>query len=656
MTTFAILTALTVAAAAGLAAAGATWLRLTLYLALAALLPLLVARVPAQWSRRRVTLLALCAGCALRAMFLPLAPASDVYRYVWEGFVQTRGLNPYLLAPADAGLAPLAAGPMAAVLPLVNHPELTAIYGPLAQLVFWLLAALRPEPFFFKCVFGAMDAITLLLLGWLLARRDLPAGRLFYYAANPLPLVFIAGEGHLDSLMTVLLLLGMALMLAARPGKAFFCIGLAAMVKYLAWFAVPFLLTGRNWRYAPLCLVPLGLFAPYADAGGGLFASLLLFGTRLHYHDGLTDLLRLLFGAAALPLAALVLLGAWLAIFLTVHEPLRAVFLAGGALLLCLPTLHPWYLLPLAPLAAALASPAWLFLQAALAAAALPAADLARQTGIFQEVRWHKLLAYLPGAGMLARAALVNGVSRGRRWPPPRGVSVVIPTLDEEARLGDCLASLAHQAGVVEIVVADGGSGDATRAVASQGGARVITGSAGRGRQIAAGIAHARGDVILVLHADCRATPGLGASILAALRGAPEALGGALAMEFARREGPGLALIAALNNLRARVTGIAFGDQGQFFRREVLPAIGGFPEQALMEDVELALRLKETGRVLFLPHRVIASGRRWRRQGMMRGAALVVWLLGSYLLERRFRRGTDWVEGLYARYYGRPPR
>ena len=128
------------------------------------------------------------------------------------------------------------------------------------------------------------------------------------------------------------------------------------------------------------------------------------------------------------------------------------------------------------------------------------------------------------------------------------------------------------------------------------------------------------------MHADSVLRAGAAERIISALSAAPDAAGGCFGMAF--EEGrPATRWIARLNNLRAMVTGIAFGDQAQFARAEALRRIGGVPALMLMEDVELSLRLKTTGRVVYFGQGVRASGRRWQRA--LLGTLLVVGLFSG---------------------------
>ena len=202
-------------------------------------------------------------------------------------------------------------------------------------------------------------------------------------------------------------------------------------------------------------------------------------------------------------------------------------------------------------------------------------------------------------------------------------LSIVIPALDEAGVIADTLEALAPLvARGADIVVVDGGSRDATARIARERGARVLDSARGRARQMNAGAAVATGDALLFLHADTRLPPNADRSVQAALTGHP------WGRFDIRIEGPArmLVLVGALMNLRSRLTGIATGDQAMFMRREVFLAAGGFPEQPLMEDIELSRRLRRAGWPACLRERATTSGRRWIEHGVWR-TILLMWRL-----------------------------
>ncbi|WNZ24192.1 glycosyltransferase family 2 protein [Leptolyngbya sp. NK1-12] len=125
-----------------------------------------------------------------RLLLLPMYPGDDVWRYLWEGYLQTLGFSPYELAPN----APELAAYRTDWWPLINHPDVTSIYPPVAQLGFWMLASITPSVLVFKLAFVGVD----LLICWLLSRRFGYAATLLY-AWNPLVIYSFAGAAHYDS-------------------------------------------------------------------------------------------------------------------------------------------------------------------------------------------------------------------------------------------------------------------------------------------------------------------------------------------------------------------------------------------------------------------------------------------------------------------------
>lgn len=211
-------------------------------------------------------------------------------------------------------------------------------------------------------------------------------------------------------------------------------------------------------------------------------------------------------------------------------------------------------------------------------------------------------------------------------------VSIVIPTLDAEGELPGALAALGEglAAGLIrELVISDGGSSDATRAVAEAAGAVIVTGPPGRGGQLARRARAAQGAWLLVLHADTRLSEGWAGAVLAHLAAHPEAAG---YFRLAFRDGgwPGR-VVAGWANLRARLFGLPYGDQGLLIPRALYEAAGGYPEIPLMEDVALARALKGRMRplgatALTSPARYRADG--WLRRGLRNLATLCAYLAG----------------------------
>ena len=212
-------------------------------------------------------------------------------------------------------------------------------------------------------------------------------------------------------------------------------------------------------------------------------------------------------------------------------------------------------------------------------------------------------------------------------------LSIVMPTLNEADGIAATLHALQPLRGRgVELVLADGGSSDATVRLAAPLADGVFDAPRGRAAQMNAGAEAARGQVLLFLHADTRLPADADGAVLRAIAG-----GAAWGRFDVRIDGRPwmLRVVAALMNRRSRWTGIATGDQAIFVTRDAFERIGGFPPQPLMEDIELSRRLKRLARPACLRERVVTSGRRWEQRGVWRTIVLM------WRLRWRYWRGES---------------
>jgi rSAM/selenodomain-associated transferase 2 len=204
-------------------------------------------------------------------------------------------------------------------------------------------------------------------------------------------------------------------------------------------------------------------------------------------------------------------------------------------------------------------------------------------------------------------------------------LSLIVPTLNAAAHIGSLLASV--QAG--EKIVADGGSSDATTAIAAQHGARVIGTARGRGVQLRAGAAAAQGAWLLVLHADSRIGPD-GIAAVAAHIADPANVMLAAHFRFALDDAAQAARrLEAMVAWRCRVLALPYGDQGLLISRPLYDAVGGYDAVPLMEDVALVRRLGR-GRLVALAAPLLTSAARYRRDGYLLRSARNLALLALY--------------------------
>jgi hypothetical protein len=332
-------------------------------------------------------------GAILRLTLLARAPdlSDDAYRYLWDGGLAARGISPYAFAPNDPRLAGIAS-PLS---PRVAHRDVRTVYPPVAQAAFRVFGG-AGHLIAWKAFVAAADLSVVALLR---ASGGEAAGfAAALYAFHPLPVTESAGEGHFDSLGVALLLAGLLHLGRGRRATAGIAFALSVLTKLVSLAAaIPLLRGGRSRFLAGASVTAVALwiaaFRPGASPAGGLGqyatrwdfnspsytsavrlmevtaiperakAAFLGLKERLH-HPRWTESLFPYFYPAFFARAGLgglldVLL---LAVGTRVKALENAVFWSLAALLLLSPTLYPWYLLWLLPLAAKKRDPAFLFL------------------------------------------------------------------------------------------------------------------------------------------------------------------------------------------------------------------------------------------------------------------------------------------------------
>jgi glycosyltransferase involved in cell wall biosynthesis len=218
-------------------------------------------------------------------------------------------------------------------------------------------------------------------------------------------------------------------------------------------------------------------------------------------------------------------------------------------------------------------------------------------------------------------------------------LTILIPTLDEARWIGPCLDALTASLGALDLdaqlIVCDGGSRDATRAIAARYPVTILTSSPGRPAQLNAALPLATGRLVAILHADALITP---ATLRALLAAAHTHDAGWFQLQDILHDGPergltthGLALIAWGINLRTRLFHTATGDQLIWATRALLIRVGGVPDLPVMECNALVRRLRAAAPTATLAPLVRISGRRWQRQGLLRTTLQMYALRAAYM-------------------------
>lgn len=300
-----------------------------------------------------------------RVILLPLDPllSDDVWRYLWDGVVQQGGINPFIHPPSAPELEAL----RTPWHPLINNPDVPTIYPGAAQLVFRMVAWAGGGLLLLKCVLVAAELAAAALLHGVAGRLGRAPGRVLVLLLwSPLAVVETAWSGHVDSLG--LLFLALALAAATGPRRAGAALAggalaLAAMVKVAPAAALPPFLRRLGWP-AGVAFGVAGVMVmlPYLDAGPRLLTGLFTYAEHWRFNEALFGMLEVVVpGALGARFAAGVLvLGVVAWVTWRRFPPDRALFWILGTGLLLSPTLHPWYLLWILPLAALRGSRGWL--------------------------------------------------------------------------------------------------------------------------------------------------------------------------------------------------------------------------------------------------------------------------------------------------------
>ena len=338
--------------------------------------------------------------------------SDDIFRYVWDGRVQLAGINPYLHPPAAPELSHLRDEFHA----LVNHPNVPTVYPPLAQLFFRLVCALSATPAAFKFALVLCDFGLCLLLWRSLVRRAQDPRRVLLYAWHPLPLVEIAGSGHIDVLGVLLLFGALYALQRRRIDAAAAALAGAFLVKLVPVVLLPTLWrrAGAGWfelraRRTLIWFPALALmgYLPFADAGLRLVTGLSTYVQQWHFNAAVYNLVQ---GAlapwdAAAHFHARLLCAALLAALslraqIRLADPYAAACTTLGAYLLLSPTMHPWYLLWVLPFLPFFAHPAW-GLFGGLVALAYQVLIGYAASGVWHEDSWVLWAQYVPFYSLL---------------------------------------------------------------------------------------------------------------------------------------------------------------------------------------------------------------------------------------------------------------
>jgi hypothetical protein len=290
------------------------------------------------------------AAMLIRLSFVTSTPigSDDIYRYMWDGKVQSAHINPYLYAPDSSALKPEHSNLLPAA---VNHPDMKTLYFPFSEWVFYACYQLSGEAVWgYKVVLLAAEGASLLSLFLLLNLFRIPTKFVLLYAFCPLPILQFALDGHLDALGFPFLLFGLLLYVRRRTIPALLLLGLSMSVKPVALVLLPILFfLERSWKQRLLTIgIPaitvLVQFLPYMVSTNP-FEALTTFARNWTFNGIVFEgVYVLLADNQQTRLVCMVFLSlALLMVYFSRKDLLRKIYFSVFLLLIFSPVVHPWY-------------------------------------------------------------------------------------------------------------------------------------------------------------------------------------------------------------------------------------------------------------------------------------------------------------------------
>lgn len=301
--------------------------------------------------RPSILYLAIGIGILVRAGFLASDPigSDDVYRYMWDGRVQSHGLNPYAYPPSAPELDSL----HSRLLPgAVNHPDLKTLYFPASQWLCFVCYQLSGEHIWgYKLLLLIAEIATMLGLFLLTRRLEIPPRFILLYALCPLPILQFALDAHIDGLGLPLLIFGLVLYIDGRKSFSYLLLALSASVKPVALLLLPILMPQEKgvWNKTRVSLIPAiviaGEFIPYVFHSNP-FDGLFRFAENWTFNGAVFETLFLFIpdNQKARIICAALLGVALVILYLRRNQIIDTYYFAVILLLVLSPVVHPWYI------------------------------------------------------------------------------------------------------------------------------------------------------------------------------------------------------------------------------------------------------------------------------------------------------------------------
>ena len=216
-----------------------------------------------------------------------------------------------------------------------------------------------------------------------------------------------------------------------------------------------------------------------------------------------------------------------------------------------------------------------------------------------------------------------RAVAAGELLPESGGksVSIIIPVYNEASQLDKNLKKLFDglEISEVEVILSDGGSTDNSLLIANKYPCKILSGDTGRARQMNAAYRQARGNFLLFLHADSILPDDWIKQIEIAKDW------GFFPVKLSGRHWL-LRVVESAINLRSRVSKVATGDQGLYFKKSFFRFLNGYPDIPIMEDIAISKLAREISNPSIGRNPIVTSSRRWEKKGIVK-TIIIMWIL-----------------------------
>jgi hypothetical protein len=350
--------------------------------------------------------------CRLALLAAPPSLSTDIYRYLWEGRVTAAGHNPFALPPSAPELESFRDENFDGV----SHKHMETIYPPLAQGVFALGAAIRPDLITLKIIFVLFDLATMVVLFRLLILRRRQAVMCASYGWSPLVILEFAHSGHVDSVGIFFLVLAVYLFEKRRTVVSTSALALSFLAKFFAMLLVPFFLFKKRYAVGliPFVLIAVVGFLPFADAGGKLVSSLSVYGRHWEFNSALFSMVRKITGHPDWVRVGFVATALFFSIYQGYRRSdfLKYAYRVVAVALLLTPTFYPWYLCWLIPFLCFFPRRSWIYLSGAVILSYWVWVRF-ENTGVWDPGPVVMAVEWVPFFGLLALEAIQSRRRRG---------------------------------------------------------------------------------------------------------------------------------------------------------------------------------------------------------------------------------------------------